>query len=186
MTRWGVVFPDEWAVIRTGPRGQRQIGQLVAAMQGADPDAVRALEGQLRGMAGQLDAAGVDVLASLVLPVGDGTAVSAVCAVAVVALDDPSPDALRRLAESGPHPGGARRTSRTELPLGPASRSASERLAVELTGASGTAPIQAEVRYVVRIDDGVVLILHFETLSVAYLTELSDVFDAVAGTARLA
>jgi len=187
MTALQVQFPEPWAVLPAGARGVASAEALAPGLAELGPEAQAAVVRQLSTLARGLDDLEIDGLASLVVTDADSqTMVQAVCAMAVLASDEElTPAEVRRIAEAGPHPGGERETTDVQLPAGPAVRSAVVRHATELVDADGVAPFAAEVRYVLPVAEGKVGVLHFETLSLVYLEELTEMFDAVAGTARL-
>jgi hypothetical protein len=187
MTALQVDFPEPWAVLPSGARGVTAVETLAPELAELGPEAQEAVVRQLTTLARGLDDLEIDGLASLVITDEESqTLVQAVCAMAVLATDEKlTPEEVRRIAEAGPHPGGERQTTSVQLPAGPAVRSAAVRHAAELIDADGLAPFAAEVRYVVPVAEGRVGVLHFETLSLVYLEELTELFDAVAGTARL-
>jgi hypothetical protein len=72
------------------------------------------------------------------------------------------------------------------LPIGPAARSSAIRFAEELVDDDGYAPYAAEIRFAFPIDNRLVGVLHFDTLTLVYLEDLEELFDAIAATVRVA
>ncbi|MGY1831651.1 hypothetical protein ACI8AA_14660 [Geodermatophilus sp. SYSU D01180] len=153
------------------------------------PEGRAAAQAYLDALLPLLHSGGVDSFASLVVQIPEvGHTVQAFCAVGVLGRDrtvDGEAE-VRVLAETGLHPGLERETTPVDLPVGRGLRSAAFRHATELIDSEGVAPYAAEVRYVVPLDAERVAVLHFETLSLVYLDELTEMFDAIAGTARVA
>jgi hypothetical protein len=183
-----VTFPEPWAVLRRGEDGRSTAEELVSGMAELGEDTQDAARDYFGALIPVLDRAGIEALATLVVRTPEPpTTVQAHCALAVLGRDATGGrNLLRTVAESGPHPGLERETSEVDLPTGTGVRSFAFRHATELTDAEGVAPYAAEVRFAFPVDDDRVGVLHFETLSLVYLEQLTEMFDAIAGTARLA
>lgn len=185
MTRLQVDFPDQWAVLPTGGTGVTALERIIDGLGELGGDAQAAMEEYLRAALPALSAIGVDGFASLALADPEsGHLVQAFCAVGV----EPGPvteQRLRSIAEGGLHPGLERDTTVVELPVGSAVRSAAFRWADELRDSDGVAPYAAEVRFTFPLENERIGVLHFETLSLVYLEELTELFDVIAGTARI-
>lgn len=194
MTSLQVTFPEPWAVLPTGASGQVRAERLVAGLAELGSETQDAAREYFAALLPTLDRFGVDGLASLVVQdPAASTTVRAFCVLGVlareVAADEATGDEaseLRAIAEAGPHPGLERETTPATLPVGAAVRSSAFRHATELVDPDGVAPYSAELRFAFPIDRERVGILHFETLSLVYLEALTEMFDAIAGTARVA
>jgi hypothetical protein len=187
MSTLQVTFPERWAVLRRGPDGRVTAEELVAGMAELGEDTQDAARAYFDALIPALDQAGIEALASLVVRTPEPpTTVQAHCALAVLSRDGSGEDdLLRAVAEGGPHPGLERETWEVELPAGPAVRSFAFRHATELVDADGVAPYAAEVRFAFPVHGDRVGVLHFETLSLVYLDQLTEMFDAIAGTTRI-
>lgn len=161
MSALEVTFPDEW---------------LTMPMRAA---------GGVTTLLPTLDELHFDGRASLaLLDECDGVPVRAFCAVGAV----PGRGAVRvrAVAEGGPHPGLERDTVTVQLAVGPAVRSSAFRFVPELLDDASIAPYAAEVRFAFPLPAGRIGVLHFETLSLSCFEQLEDLFDLIAGTARVA
>jgi hypothetical protein len=180
-----VDFPEDWAVLPVRAGGSDAVGELTSGLDELGEPAQRRAGELLSSLLPELSKLGVDGFASLAMSDEGGTLVEAVCAIGVV----PGPineAGLRSIAEGGLHPGLERETTVVALPAGSAVRSSAFRFAEELADEEGLAPYAAEVRFAVPLGDGDRIgILHFETLSLVYLEELEELFDAIAETARV-
>lgn len=177
-------FPPPWAVLPTGAGSDHIISALVEGMGALGPEARDATAEYFDALVPALRSLGIDGFATLAL--SDEQAdilVQAFCAVGTVATGVQSP---REIAEGGLHPGLDRDTTDVELPIGAAVRSAAVRLAEELVDDAGWAPWAAEVRYALPLDQDRIAVLHFETMSLVHREELEELFDAIAGSARVA
>jgi hypothetical protein len=178
-------FPEPWTVLPVGGDGRAAVDRLVADVADLGDEAQSAMSQFLSAALPALADLGVDGFASLVLPEeGSGGLVQAFCAVG----NEPGPateERLRSIAEGGLHPDLERDTTTVRIPLGTAVRSSAVRWADELVDSEGVAPYAAEVRFTFPLDGDRIGILHFETLSLVYLEELEELFDAIAGTARV-
>lgn len=187
MSSLQLTFPDEWATLPTGAGAAEAVRPIVLATRELDPAAGDAAERFFTGLLEALRDRGVDGFASLALPdEQSGSLLQAFCAVGVLPAVWGGEAGLRDVAEGGPHPGLERDTTTVELPLGTAVRSSAIRFAEELLDEQGLAPYAFEVRYAFALDGGRIGVLHFETLSLVYLEQLGNLFDAIAGTAHVA
>lgn len=156
-----VTFPDEW---------------LTLPMQAA---------GGVTPLLPTLDELHFDARASLaLLDECEGVPVRAFCAVGVVPGSDE--ESVRVVAEGGPHPGLERDTVKVQLTAGAGVRSAAFRFVPELLDDPSIAPYAAEVRFAFPLPGRRIGVLHFETLSLGCFEQLDDLFDLIAGTARVA
>ena len=176
-----VSFPQEWATMPTGGAGEQTARDLVAGLADLGPEVQSSTAAFLDALVPTLADLGIGTFASLALPDGDGGIVQAYCTISTAAGTD-----LTALAEGGPHPGLDRTTTTVQLPVGTAVRSSALRFAAELADDEQLAPYVAEVRFALPLPEGRVGVLHFATLSVVYLAELAELFDAIAATARVA
>jgi hypothetical protein len=185
MSALRVDFPDQWAVLPTADTGGAAIERLVDGLGELGEDAQDAMGTYFRAVLPALSAVGVDGFASLALADDEsGHLVQAFCAIGV----EPGPvtdERLRSIVEGGLHPDLERETSAVDLPVGPAIRSSAFRWADELVDSDGVAPYAAEVRFTFPLGGDRIGVLHFETVSLVYLEELTELFDAIAGTAWL-
>jgi hypothetical protein len=178
-----IAFPQAWATLPTGAAGERTAQELVAGLAELGPEVQRTTGAFLEALVPTLADLGIGTFASLALPDGEGGLLQAYCTVMIIGAGTVAD--LTAAAESGPHPGLERTTTTVQLPLGPAVRSSAVRLVGELADEDGTAPFSAEVRFALPLPDGRVGVLHFETLALAYLAEMEELFDAIAATAQL-
>ena len=180
-----VRFPDGWAVLPVSSGSQATVDDLVAGLAELGPEAQGAMSEYLHAVLPALADLGVDGFASLALQDADsGSLIEAFCAVGI-APGPVSEERLRSVAEGGLHPDLERDTTTFRLGLGTAVRSSAVRWAEELVDTDGVAPYAAEVRFACPLDDDRIGILHFETMALVYLEELEELFDAIAGTARV-
>ena len=189
MSALTVDFPTAWSHIGSGGAGHQRVEELVAGSAELGPEAQEAAREYFTALLPVLRRSGVDSLGSLaVYDEETGHTVKAFCALGVLGRDVGADGdvELRTIVEGGPHPGLHRETTSVELPVGPALRSSAVRHATELQDRDGVAPYAAEVRYAFAIDADRLGVLHFETMSLVYLKGLTTMFDAIAGTTRVA
>jgi hypothetical protein len=184
-----VGFPPPWATVRGRELGRQDAGVIVGGIV-ADlgAEAAASASSYFETLVPALAAFGLDALAALTVVDESGVdAAQAFCAVGAVSVDPQVSldDGLWSVAESGPHPGLDRQTTRIDLPLGTTIRSEAFRLAIEALDDDGVAPYVAEVRYAFAIDHTSIGFMHFETQTLVYYDELMTMFDAIVRQARL-
>lgn len=186
MTVLEVHFPDSWTIVPGGPHGLEAVTALVAGLDEHRSGGSRGR--QLPGLLPLLTDVPLESFACLLAPdVVPGPTMRACCAIGVMSTGAAAGDAdLREVAESGPHRGLDRQTRTVILPLGRAVRSSAVRFAEELLAVPEVAPYVAEVRFALPLPAGRIGVLHFETMELDRLAEMTGLFDEVARTARLA
>lgn len=180
-------FPEPWGVILTGADNATALNDINDSAAHLSPEFAAAMTTSLGKLAGYLDDLGIHAFASLFIPGDDPSGrVQAWCAVALLTETPTGPAALRDLVADSPFESPETEVTMMRRPDGHVARAASLRGEDRLPDENGYWPYLASYRYAFGIDTSTVALFHFETVSLAYLDELSEMFDAIATEARVA
>lgn len=180
-------FPEPWGVILTGANSAAALQDITDSAAQLSPDFATAMSTSLVELAAYLEDLGIHAFASLFIPGDDPTgSVQAWCAVALLTETGTGPGALRDLVADSPFETLETAITMMRRPDGHLARAASLRGEDRLADENGLWPYLASYRYAFGVDTSTVALFHFETLSLPYLDELSQMFDAIATEATVA
>jgi hypothetical protein len=179
-------FPEPWGVVLTSANHSDALKVMTDSATQLSPEFARALSAGLSELTGYLADLGIHAFASLFIP-GDNSfsRVQAWCAVALLTDASTGPTALRNLVADSPFESLETDVTMMHRPDGHLARAASLRGEDRLPDENGHWPYLASYRYAFGIDRSTVALFHFETLSLAYLDELSEMFDAITTEAQV-
>ena len=182
MTELHVPFPDAWAVLRVGEAGAVDRNRLAAAMASLGTE-TQSLVDSYAGQIGQLlESTGLAALATLVVPAPDpGDEAAVWCLLQSVGPVATDTAALVDLVVRNPFPVVDDNPDPTILQgrLGTIAKAVQFRPNPALADHEGHWPYGASVRYVLPTGPSSVTIAQFETLSLGYLPDLEEHFDAI-------
>lgn len=178
-------FPEPWGVILTGADNAAAFKDITDSAAQLSPEFATAMSSSLAELAAYLEDLGIHAFASLFIPGEDPSGrVQAWCAVALLTDTGTGPGALRDLVADSPFEVLETDVTMMRRPDGHLARAASLRGETRLPDENGYWPYLASYRYAFGIDSSTLALFHFETPSLAYLDELSEMFDAIATGAR--
>ena len=179
-------FPEPWGVMLTGVDNSTALKDITDSAAQMSPEFATAMSTSLTELGGYLEDLGIHAFASLFIP-GDDPAgrVQAWCAIALLTDAATGPAALRDLVADSPFEALETDITMLRRPDGHLARAASLRGETRLPDENGYWPYLASYRYAFGIDTSTVALFHFETVSLAYLDELCEMFDAIAANAEV-